>query len=292
MITDIKNKYRYGSVITKLLLINILVFVAQSIILLVFSLGNKQGTFTHFLDTYLYFPEDIRTFLTRPWTILTYQFLHSPLGIFHILFNMLYLYFFGRILLDFINNRYVFPLYIAGGIAGALVFMITYNLAPVFQTENGILVGASASVLALVVAAATLAPDYTVFLIIFGAVRLKYIAFAAILIDIVSISAGSNAGGHLSHLGGALTGFLFIKSYQRGHNWFNWYFNLEEKLKNIRNKRPKVVHVNPTPKKTKSTIPEDKQKKLDAILDKISKGGYESLSSGEKEFLFTVSNEK
>lgn len=291
MLTDIQNKYRYGSVITKLLLINILVFAVQSIILLFFTLAGRQEIFTGFLK-YLYFPENFITFLHRPWTIFTYQFLHSPLGIFHILFNMLYLFFFGRILLDFLNSRYVVPLYIAGGIAGALLFMLSYNLAPVFQTQNGILVGASASVLALVVAAATLVPDYTVLLIFFGAVKLKYIAFAALLIDIVSISAGNNAGGHLSHLGGALIGFLFIKSYQRGMNWFNWIFTLEEKLKNLRRKKPKVVYKNTEQKKTKTELPADKQKQVDAILDKISKGGYESLSAAEKEFLFTVSKEK
>jgi membrane associated rhomboid family serine protease len=278
-------------VITKLLLINILVFVVQSIILLFFTLGNKQEIFINFLQ-HFYFPENLKLFITRPWTLFTYQFLHSPLGIFHILFNMLYLYFFGRILIDFLNSRNIFPLYITGGIAGALVFMITYNLAPVFQTTDGILVGASASVLALVVAVATLVPDFTVFLIFFGPVKLKYIAFAAILIDVVSISAGSNAGGHLSHLGGALTGFLFIKSYQKGYNWFGWYFTLEDKIKNLRNKNPKVAYVNTEYKKTKSTIPDEKQKKLDAILDKISKGGYDSLSAAEKEFLFTVSKEK
>lgn len=184
------------------------------------------------------------------------------------------------------------PLYITGGIAGALFFMLTYNLAPGFQTHNGILVGASASVLALVVAAASLVPDYTVLLIFFGAVKLKYIAFAALLIDIVSISAGSNAGGHLSHLGGALIGFLFIKSYQKGMNWFNWIFTLEDKLKNLRRKKPKVIYKNVEQKKSKTELPADKQKQVDAILDKISKGGYESLSAAEKEFLFTVSKEK
>ncbi|MBC8047067.1 MAG: rhomboid family intramembrane serine protease [Fimbriimonadaceae bacterium] len=290
MITDIKNKYRYGSVITKLLLINVLVFVIQSIILLIFTLSGRQEIFTGFLN-HFYFPAKLSEFIIKPWSIITFQFLHDPLGIFHILFNMLYLYFFGRIILDFLNSRYIFPLYLTGGIIGGLLFMVTYNLSPAFQ-NNAVLFGASASVLAIVVAAATLAPDYTVFLILIGAVKLKYIAFIAILIDIVSISARSNEGGHLSHLGGALAGFLFIKSYQRGYNWFNWYFKLEDRIKNYRSRKPKVVYVNTAPKKTKSIVSDDRQKKLDAILDKISKSGYESLNAAEKEFLFTVSKEK
>jgi hypothetical protein len=210
---------------------------------------------------------------------------------------MLYLYFFGRILVDFLNQKYILPLYITGGVAGALLFMVTYNISPVFQTHDAVLVGASASILAIVVAAATMVPDYTVFLILIGPVKLKYIALIAILIDIVSISAGSNAGGHIAHLGGALCGYLYIVSYRRGNNWFSKWPTFEKRIMNLfSRKKPKVAFVNTKPRaaqqKHKAQKEADKQKRMDEILDKIAQSGYDSLTKAEKEFLFTISNEK
>lgn len=295
MIADLKHKFRYGSVIMKLLLVNVGIFVVQELILFIFSMSGTRPVFDHFME-YLYFPADAKLFLTRPWSIFTYQFLHDPSNIFHILFNMLYLYFFGRILLDFLNKKYIVPLYITGGIAGAAGFMLIYTFSPSYDSSNALLFGASASVLALVVAAATLVPDYTVFLILIGPVKLKYIALFAIIVDIVSINAQNNAGGHISHLGGALAGFLFVRSYKRGLHWFDWIFAMGDKLKNTgARKKPKVAYVNPVKTMNKPGTPgmnDDKQKKLDAILDKISKSGYESLSAAEKEFLFTISKDK
>ncbi|MBC8174024.1 MAG: rhomboid family intramembrane serine protease [Chitinophagales bacterium] len=311
----LKYQLRHGNIITKLLIVNIGVFVVQSIIYLFFSLSGNASVFENFLS-WLYFPKKLldplstNDLVTKPWSIITYQFLHDPLRIFHILFNMLYLYFFGRILVDFLNPRNVLPLYITGGIVGAFIFMLTYNLSPVFSGQDAVLVGASASILALVVAAATLVPDYTVFLILIGPLKLKYIVFFALLIDIISINGLSNAGGHLAHLGGALTGFLFVKSYRRGVQWFSFWFTLEDRIKNRFSRKPRIVFVNRTrdpqiryqeiknsPKETMyvntdKRDKDDKQKRTDEILDKIAKSGYESLSAKEKEFLFKISNEK
>ncbi|MFN3940270.1 MAG: rhomboid family intramembrane serine protease, partial [Chitinophagales bacterium] len=228
----------------------------------------------------------------QPWSIFTYQFLHTPFGIFHILFNMLFLFFFGRILTEYISERYVLPLYMTGGIFGALLFMLTYNLSPAFQF-NAMLVGASASILAIVIAAAAIAPDYTVFLVLFGPVKLKWIALAALLIDIINISSGSNAGGHLAHLGGALAGYLFIISYRRGINWFSWIFRFSDRVQNTQSRKPRVAYVNMgAAKKSTPRNEAQEQQKLDQILDKISKSGYNSLTKEEKEFLFKVSNAK
>lgn len=288
MLEELKHKYRIGNIITKLLIINVAIFVMQSILLLLFTISGNQNTFISFLE-YLYFPKSLGAFIQQPWSILTYQFLHTPFGIFHILFNMLFLFFFGRILTEFISERYVLPLYITGGIFGALLFMITYNLSPAFQF-NAMLVGASASILAIVIAAASIAPDYTVFLIIFGPVKLKWIALFALLIDIINISSGSNAGGHIAHLGGALAGFLFITSYRRGLNWFSWLFRIADKIDTTKSRKPRVAYVNKdSSKKTTPKNEKQEQQRLDQILDKISKSGYESLSKEEKEFLFKVS---
>jgi membrane associated rhomboid family serine protease len=310
MLNDLKHQLRTGNIITKLLIINIGIFAVQSIVYLIFSLSGKGVYFENFL-TWFYFPEQLyragssNDFMSKPWTIFTYQFLHHPLSIFHILFNMLYLYFFGRILVDFLNHKYVLPLYLTGGIAGAVLFMITYNISPMFQTDDAVLVGASASILALVVAAATLVPDYTVYLIFFGPVRLKYIALIAVLVDVVSISGGSNPGGHIAHIGGALIGFFYVKSYRSGSNWFSWFPDFTRQTTNVFRRRPKVVYVNrekTSPSKKSNHRPQptspgvkhapDKQKRMDEILDKIAQSGYDSLSKAEKEFLFKISNEK
>lgn len=301
MINDLKYQMRNGSIINKLMIINIAVFVIQSIILLFFTLSGRGDVFKEFL-TWFYFPKSVSAstgvndFVHKPWSLITYQFFHESTGVMHILFNMLYLWFFGRILIGFLNRQFVLPLYLTGGIVGAILFMITYNASPVFQTNDAVLLGASASILAIVVAAATLVPDYTVFLLLLGPVKLKYIALIAILFDIVSISAGDNAGGHIAHIGGALTGFLYIRSYQSGNNWFGWWPRFEERISGLfERKKPKIVFVNTKPnqaQKAKSSVDEDKQKRMDEILDKIAQSGYDSLTKSEKEFLFKISNEK
>lgn len=300
MINDLKYQMRNGSIISKLMIVNIAVFVIQSIILLFFTLSGNGDVFKEFL-TWFYFPKSISVsfgvndLIHKPWSIITYQFFHEPSGVLHILFNMLYLWFFGRILIGYLNRQFILPLYLTGGIIGALLFMVTYNVSPIFQTNDAVLLGASASILAIVVAAATLAPDYTVFLLLLGPVKLKYIALIAILFDIVSISSGDNAGGHIAHIGGALTGFLYIQSYRSGRNWFSWWPRFEDKIAGLfERKKPKVVFVNPKQQKPKNTsgITEDKQKRMDEILDKIAQSGYDSLTKSEKEFLFKISNEK
>lgn len=291
MLNEIKHKFHFGNIITKLLIVNIGLFVLQSLIMLLFTVFGKQDVFMQVMDK-LYFPNRPSTYIRQPWSILTYQFLHTPFGIFHVLFNMIFLFFFGRIFTQFMNMRYILPLYITGGILGALLFMVTFNISPAFQT-NAMLVGASASILAIVVAAATLVPDYTVYLLLIGPVKLKWIALVALLIDIINISSGSNAGGHIAHLGGALAGFFFIYSYRRGFNWFGWAFRLMDTYEKPKYNKPRVAYVRKkaienNEKKTAAT----NQKRVDEILDKISRSGYDSLTKEEKEFLFKVSNEK
>ncbi|MBK6729657.1 MAG: rhomboid family intramembrane serine protease [Bacteroidetes bacterium] len=291
MLNEIKKKYHLGNVITKLLIINIGIFVLQSLVMLFFTIFGKQDSFLRVMDM-LYFPNHIKEFLRQPWSIFTYQFLHTPFGIFHVLFNMLFLFFFGRIFTQFMNPRYVFPLYITGGVFGALLFMITFNMSPAFQS-SAMLVGASASILAIVVAAATLVPDYTVFLMLIGPVKLKWIALVALLIDIINISSGSNAGGHIAHLGGAMAGFFFIISYRQGYNWFGWIFRLIDKYHKPKRNKPRVAYVRNKPvEENEKKTSVSNQKRVDQILDKISKSGYDSLTKEEKEFLFKVSNDK
>lgn len=293
---DIKYQWQHGTSVMKLLLINVLFFLVQSLVLLIAFFGGFKSEYIAFLANWLWASSDISTLITRPWTLVTYMFLHNPESIFHVLSNMLYLYFFGRIFVDFFNQKKAYPLYLFGGLVGFLVSFLAYNLIPSLQNEVGVtMVGASAAVMAIVLATATLAPDFTVHLIIIGPVKLKYVALFVVIIDLISIPSTFNLGGHIAHLGGALTGYLYIRSYNNGRDWFSWWQRLEERMYGLFQKRkPKVVYRNqnnpgPTSKREQDV---SKQQKIDAILDKIKAGGYDSLSKNEKEFLFKISNEK
>lgn len=281
---DIKRLFREKNMLTRLIMINISVFVVLNVLKLLLFLfqGNVQlfKEVTQFLAVPAYLPE----LLYKPWTIITYMFLH--LQFFHILFNMLWLYWMGMILSDLLTDKKIFPIYFYGGITGAVLYIIAYNLFPVFadQLPYAYAMGASAGVLAIVIAAATLAPDYTIQLLFFGAVRLKYLALVSILLDLISIPGG-NAGGHIAHLGGALFGFIFIKQLQKGNDWSKGLNNFLDLLQKV--PKAKVSFKSDNVKKTKNKSTSGvNQEKIDKILDKISASGYDSLSSEEKEILF------
>ena len=214
---------------------------------------------------------------------------------------MLMLYWFGNILADFAGNKRVLPVYILGALVGAAVFIAGYNLLPVLRPEVGLpMIGASAGVLALVTAAATLVPDYSISLFLIGPVRLKWLALALIILDIISLPM-NNAGGHLAHLGGALCGFVYITQLRRGRDFGNWIHKTAEYAANpsFGKTTLRTVHKSNKPIPTKSFATSQQLKdlrsqedNLDRILDKISQSGYESLTKDEKDFLFRYSNKK
>ncbi|MEZ5014110.1 MAG: rhomboid family intramembrane serine protease [Chitinophagales bacterium] len=291
---DIRNTFRYSDTIIQLILVNVLAFVVQTILLVIFFLAGQREVFLDFLGKWMYVHSDWHHLLTRPWTLITYQYLHDPLGILHILFNMLYLFFFGRVFVQFSAHKNALPLYVTGGIIGALVFAIACHIIPSLKDLTGQnMVGASAAVMAIVIASATLAPNHTFFLMFIGPVKLKYIALVVILIDLVSMPREINVGGHLAHLAGAATGFAYVQSYRRGRNWFRWWDTFSLRLQNMfRRRRPRIVYVQQDAAQSKRKEKDKQQEKLDAILDKIKASGYDSLSKSEKDFLFKVSNDK
>lgn len=292
---DIRHQWQYGSAVMRLLLLNVGIFLVQSAGLFIAYIAGFRAEYLDGIANYFYASTDISELLKRPWTVFTYMFMHSPMDVFHILSNMLYLYFFGRIFSDFIQPKMAYPLYLLGGLVGLFIEVAIFNLAPNYQHAVGSLtVGASAAVMAIVLAAATLVPDYTVHLILIGPVRLKYIAAFVVILDLLSISAEENLGGHLAHLGGALTGYLYISSYRRSGNWFSWWPILEQMI--ARPFQPRKLHVAYKGPSARTTAKKDdaaiKQKHLDAILDKIRESGHDSLTKAEKDFLFRISNEK
>jgi len=207
---------------------------------------------------------------------------------------MLTLYWFGSIFTEFLGNKKFLPVYLYGIIAGAVLFILIYNTAPVFKSvlHDSSMVGASAGVLAIAVAAATLLPDYTIFLILIGPVRLKWLALVMVLIDLISIPFG-NPGGHIAHIGGAILGFVYIKQLQAGNDWGRGLNNLFDWAVTIFTGRRKLkVHTSNTnfrTEKKEEPANEKQQEKLDRILDKISNSGYDGLTKEEKEFLFRYS---
>jgi membrane associated rhomboid family serine protease len=289
-----------------LITVNILVFVFFGLLKVIFVLGsssqestlNMHAWYNKFWN-YFSLSASAETAFSRPWTFITYMFMHSNSGIFHILWNMLILYWFGRIFQDFLNNRKLLTLYFYGGIAGGLIFLIAFQIFPYFDGREPLLgmVGASASVLAILVASATLVPDYQVFLLFIGRIPLKYIAVFLVVIDVLSLT-GDNAGGHFAHLGGALCGFFYIRLLKNGYDTGIWIDRVRVWLKNrfrpahqrysgyqnIRYKEFKEEK----PKRKEVSVSR-RQEEIDEILDKIAQSGYDSLTDKEKENLFNAS---
>lgn len=254
--------------------LNVLIFVAVGLAGLVCFLMGQSGFISGLVYKYMAFPSSPELWLSRFYTVITYQFFH--IDFLHILFNMLWLYWMGQLLLDFIKPRQFHVIYLGGGIAGAIFFAFIFNFIPAFKELIGVpLIGASASVMAVMAALATLVPNYEIRLMFVGNVKMKYLLVAYIVLDLIGTAAG-NAGGSLAHLGGAMFGFVYVKLLQNGYD-MSTAFKRKPKLKVVRNdnvrKSPDQVN----------------QKEVDAILDKISKSGYDKLSKEEKETLFKAS---
>jgi len=294
----LRQVFLSSNIISRLILVNTLVFVVIKIIgtfAWLFNGGNPDIISP--LGRWLALPSGLGELVFKPWTPLTYMFLHE--GFFHIFFNMILLYFGGTIFQEYLSKSKLLWTYILGGLSGALFFVLAYNIFPVFDAVKGsaIALGASASVLAIVVAISTYVPDYTVHLFLFGRVKLKYLAAVMILIDLMSISSG-NAGGHIAHLGGALWGFLYAYSLRNGHDLykmldgikipkFTWGQKKAAKFSTSRPKSGRPMNDDEYSKRKAAT-----QEEIDRILDKISSSGYSSLSKAEKELLFKTSNKK
>lgn len=259
--------------------INTIIFLVLALINVPFFLSGNGVSFDGFIDEYLAFPASLGKLPLRFYTLLTYQFFHA--GFLHFLFNMLILFWMGRIFLDFLKPRQFHFVYLTGGFAGAILFAIAFNAFPVFMgsVSDATIIGSSAAVMAIVVAAATLVPDYTIHLLLFGGVKLKYLALAYVVLDLIGTTSG-NAGGSFAHLGGALWGFTYIKMLQRGSDWSK-LFKKKPKLRVVKNE-----NVKPASRKKEAGVD---QREIDAILDKISKTGYDKLSREEKETLFKAS---
>ena len=273
---------RSGSKLNLLIGINIIVYLLVNVADTLLKVLTGSYLIEILSIDYLKLTPYLPKLLIRFWTPVTYMFMHE--GVFHILFNMLWLYWFGQIFEEYLGKKRTVGIYLLGGLAGAFLFVLFFNVFPFFTSshaaERTVLVGASASVMAIVVATATLLPDYTISLMFIGPVKLKWLVVFYIVIDFLGI-VGPNAGGEISHLGGALFGFVYIKQLQKGRDWIGGIANLFKSRSKL-----KVVAKNTS----KGSPGYPRQEEIDQILDKISKTGYDSLTKQEKETLFRASN--
>lgn len=284
----------------KIIYINIAVFLILRIIgILCYFGGFDQMSILSFVEL----PSSFAMLAKTPWTIITYMFAHYD--VMHILFNMLVLYWFGRLFLEFFTPKQFCSLYIIGGIGGGLLYMLAYSTLPSLAYSSGWLIGASASVMAVVIAIAVKAPDYNMNLLFFGPVSLRWIAIFYVIIDFLSIN-GDNMGGHIAHLGGALMGFIFTMMIARGTDItrpinavLDFFANKKMSFNNMsfkRNaeKKSRDTRSDQAPRQNTAsqTMSKEDENTLDIILDKIKKSGYTSLTEDEKRRLFQVSNKK
>ncbi|QHL87220.1 rhomboid family intramembrane serine protease [Nibribacter ruber] len=300
---DIRSSFSRGNnALHQLIAINVVVFAVLVILRMIMTMSGSGGLY-NYLMTFLSVSSNLDIFVFRPWTLVTYFFTHEQF--LHIIFNMLNLYWFGMLVREYLGDKRLVNLYVLGGLVGGLFYLLTYNTIPYLQVraDNSFMMGASGSVIAIMVGAATLLPNYTFNLLLFGPIRIKYIAAVMVLLSI-SGATGGNAGGNIAHLGGALLGFLYIKQLQRGTDlgrpvqavldFFRRLFQRRSPLK-VAYKNPNRPFASYSSTSTASTFgavsnnltPSDDE--IDLILDKISNSGYESLTKEEKQKLFRAS---
>lgn len=290
----------------QLIIVNVAAFVVLGLIQVFVDFSGAGSGTIDIQREFLGLPMHLNELVTRFWTPLTYMFVHD--GFFHILFNMLFLYWFGRILVEYLGGAKVINIYILGGLFGGLLYVTIYptvlqllNPGVDISTVSPNLVGASAGVFAVVFGTATLVPNYTMFLLFIGPVKIKYIALFYVLSFMLQLS-GPNSGGELAHIGGALMGFLYIRQLQKGSDWGAWIGSTIRFFKSFFVKQPKIKVTykrGTSRRKTKDRAAAPRtsgksgstasQEEIDAILDKISERGYESLTKEEKQKLFNAS---
>lgn len=287
------KRFASATMLMKIVVINVAVFLVLNIISIVMIFaGEEAGRFI--VEQWVAMPGNFGRLARHAWTPLSYMF--SQIEPLHLIFNMLWLYWFGIVFQLLSTPKRMIGLYLLGGLGGAALYLLAVNTIPYFAGHGGLLIGSSASVIAIVTATAIMAPDYRMNLLFLGAVSLKWIAIVTIGIDLLSVT-GSNAGGHIAHLGGAAVGAIFALGLKRGHDITAPLNSLINAIVNLFSRRPKVRPARfrasgapsaPRPKAPSAASAAD-QAELDKILDKIKKSGYSSLTADERARLFDVS---
>lgn len=299
IVDDIRHQWRHGGILRKLLIVNIAVFAAVWMVELLGWLFNAQGL-GYVLLLQLMGTSDPGQLLLKPWTPITYMFTHqAPM---HLFWNMVMFWFSGQLFQDLLGEKRLLGNYLLGGLAG-FAFYALGSLLPTHLAlaSNAPILGASAAVMSVFIGVATYRPDQQVNLFLIGPVRLQYVALAVLALDLIAIRGGSNTGGHLAHLGGALYGFLAARRLRQGTDWSGAFVDRLERMRRffVRKRGPRMrVEKGPGSGGTRRSDADfnmarkQQQERIDAILDKISRSGYDSLSKAERDFLFNSGNER
>ena len=277
IIKDLKYRYNTGNIVEKLIYLNVALFICTLLISVLQGLYKGE---MNFIMEWFSLDNDINTLFRKPWSILSYGFLHA--GFLHILMNMIVLYFIGNLFLEYFTEKQLLNFYILGTLFGGIFFLFSQNYFPLFEGKSTVLVGASAGISAIFIGITTYMPNYQIKLRFIGFVKLWYLAAFWIGLDILGL-IGSNAGGHFAHLGGALFGFIYVS---RASNKEISFLNNIWDMFSSKNKKMKTVYKSSTKRKNNVNNTNSNQVKIDAILDKISKSGYDTLTKEEKDFLF------
>ncbi len=264
--------------INKYIAINAFVFVALLISAAFYFLGDIPNPFKMWVMQYFSLTANWKIFVFKPWTFFTYAFIHEKL--FHLIFNMLVFHWFGNLIIEYLNKNRMLFIFWAGVLGGGILYSLFF--------DGNQLIGASAGIMALVIASATLLPNYEIVLAIFGRIKLKYVGLAYLVIDLLSMM-GSNAGGSMAHLGGALIGYLMIKQIQAGNDWSSIVIRINSFIDKIFTRKNKLKIVHQTEQQAQASRATVSQAEVDQVLEKITKSGYDSLSKSEKELLFKAS---
>ncbi len=296
IIQDAKDNFRTGTMITQLIMINVVIFIVLVLLKVFtynFTMSKDSWIYTQIVQEWLSTSGYWKELIVKPWTLFTSMFLHK--GVWHLAWNMIVLYWFGRILGDLLGDRRVLPLYILGGLVGAVIFTLSYSL--IYGVNDAHALGASAAVSAIVLGAAVTSPDYTIQLIFLGMVKIKWIALAIIVIDLLG-TTGGNSGGAFAHLGGAFIGYMYVSQLRSGRDIGAWINTIVDWVQALFSppERPKakmtVASRNTDRRKsTKPSRSQETQADVDRILDKIKQKGYDSLSDEEKEVLYRASKD-
>ena len=277
-LNDLKYKYSGFSIAEKIIFLNIIFFLIPYLINTLFFLFNINSK--SYIELFLLSPE-FNNLIIKPWTVVTYSFIHD--GFFHLFWNMLLLYYISRMILNLFSSSTFINIYFLGVIIGGIFFLLSYSFFPVFKGDFSSMGGSSAGVMAAIIFMCAYSPENEIRLFFFN-IKLKYIGVLFFVFDIIQIPYG-NAGGHIAHIGGAILGFFYARNLINGRDIGSGFENLRKFFLKKRRKKTTNKFFRDINKVNKKLEKSYKQKSIDAILDKISKSGYESLSDKEKDFL-------
>ena len=280
---NLLDQYKQLSIVLKIIVINTLIFLIFYLVSFFFKLSLST------LVSWFVLPTSFLEIVFQPWSFVTYAFLHA--GFWHLFWNMYLLYWFGLYVLNLFTSKRFLTIYLLGAINGGLFYVLAYNFFPVFNNISSNLMGASAAVLAIVIFIATYTPEAMVRIFTFR-IKLWQIGLVMVLLDLLQLPSSGNAGGLIAHMGGAIFGYVYAIQLKKGNDIGIWFENLIDTLVNLfksnKHKHFKQVHKTKqtATKKTKRNPTNNHQIKIDLILDKIGKSGYDSLTKAEKDFLF------